>query len=60
MYFEVSVKNVESMEGTHAADGLYEYAPYLIFLEELFLLFMVDNLLIKVTIICILHYYAKS
>lgn len=54
------MKNVESMEGTHAADGLYEYAPYLIFFEELFLLFMVDNLLIKVTIIGILHDYAKS
>lgn len=43
------------MEGLETDDCLNEYAPYFAFLEELFALLMVDDLLVKVAIVRELH-----
>jgi hypothetical protein len=40
------MKDVESMQCAESADGLDEYAPNLILLEELLLLFVVNDFLV--------------
>ena len=40
------MKDVESMQSAEPADGLDEYAPNLVLLEELLLLFVIDYFLI--------------
>ena len=54
-YFEVPVEDIEGVESFESYDCLYENAPYLIFLEQFFLLFVVYYFLIKVAVICELH-----
>ena len=50
------MQNFELMQGLKPNDGLNQDAPDLVLLEELFLLFVVDYLLIEVAVIGKLHH----
>lgn len=47
------------MQGLKTIDCLDQYAPNLVFLEQLFSLLMLEYLLVQVAIIRVLHYNAE-
>jgi hypothetical protein len=53
------MENIQSVQSFESDDCLDEHTPYFMLLEELFLLFMIDNLLIEVSVVCELHDDAK-
>ena len=53
------MKDLKLVQSFQPSDCLYEDTPYLLFLEELLLLFVVEYLLVKVTVICKLHHDAE-
>lgn len=59
-YFEVSVEDIEVVQGFESDDGLDEHAPDFALLEEFLFLLVVDDLLVEVAIVCKLHDYAES
>jgi hypothetical protein len=53
------MQNIESVKRLQTHNSLCEYTPYFSFLEEFIFLFMIDNLLIKITVVRELHYDAE-
>jgi len=49
------VEDIESVEHLEAVEGLYEYAPDVVLLEDLLLLLGVGYLLVEVAIVRELH-----
>lgn len=54
-YFEIPVQNIEPMEGLEPNHRLYEHTPDLILFKQRLGLLMFQNLLVQISIICILH-----
>lgn len=54
------MQDAELMQSSESTDSLNESTPYLIFLKKFFFLFMIDYLLIEVTVVSKLHNDAKS
>ena len=54
------MKNFELVQSFESCNCLDEYTPYLVLLEKFLLFFMLDNLLVEVTVIRKLHHYAIS
>lgn len=53
------MEDVDSMERLEAIDCLDKNTPNFVLLEQLFLLFVLENLLVQVPVICVLHYDAE-
>lgn len=58
-YFQVSMQNIKFMQTFQANDHLYKNSPYLVLLEKLFLLFMLDYFLVEISVIGVLHDYTE-
>jgi hypothetical protein len=56
--FQISMENLDVMEGLEASDNLYEYLPYLFLLNILLALLMSSDFLEKIAVIRILHHNA--
>ena len=56
--FQISMENLDVMEGLEASDYLYEYFPYIFLLNILLVLLVHSNFLEQVAVVRILHHNA--